>query len=90
MTDGDIEKIETDGGLLGVFPGEQYPEISFTLHHGETLILHSDGFETAFPGTSETDHDRKMPSEQYIEHFETLAEVVESEDVTQARKRLEA
>ncbi len=73
MTDGDIEKIETDGGLLGVFPGERYPEISFTLHHGETLILHSDGFETAFPEPGADQYGRRLPTTHYIRHFTDLA-----------------
>lgn len=76
MTSGDIEKIETDGGLLGVFPGEQYPEISFTLNHGETLILHSDGFETAFPEPGADHYGRRLPTAHYVRHFTDLAATV--------------
>jgi phosphoserine phosphatase RsbU/P len=43
-----MSRVETDGPLLGVFPGEQYTDVSFTMSPGETLLLYSDGFETAF------------------------------------------
>lgn len=41
--------VSTEGPLLGVFEGEDFPETTFTLGAGETLLLYSDGFETAFP-----------------------------------------
>lgn len=43
-----MTKVNTDGPLLGVFPGEKYDEAVFTLAADETLLLYSDGFETAF------------------------------------------
>ncbi len=43
-----MTKVNTDGPLLGVFPGEKYDEAVFTLADDETLLLYSDGFETAF------------------------------------------
>jgi sigma-B regulation protein RsbU (phosphoserine phosphatase) len=46
--------INPDGPLLGVFANEVYAETSFTLGPEESLLLYSDGFETAFP-ESETD-----------------------------------
>ncbi|MFN0131192.1 MAG: PP2C family protein-serine/threonine phosphatase [Phycisphaerales bacterium] len=49
-----LARVETDGPLLGVFPGEKYSETSFTLDPGETLLLYSDGFETAFEPPHET------------------------------------
>lgn len=76
MRDGDIEKIETDGGLLGIFPGEQYPEVSFELRPGETLILHSDGFETAFPEPGADHYGRRLPTSHYVRHFTDLAALV--------------
>jgi sigma-B regulation protein RsbU (phosphoserine phosphatase) len=48
MRDGRVERIETDGPLLGVFPDEEYRQTTFTLRPGETLLLYSDGLETAF------------------------------------------
>src|SRR5690606_33668702 len=46
---GHVEPIETDGPLLGVFVNETFNDVQFTLEPGETLLLYSDGFETAFP-----------------------------------------
>jgi sigma-B regulation protein RsbU (phosphoserine phosphatase) len=54
-----LTRVETDGPLLGVFPGEKYTEESFTLVDGETLLLFSDGFETAFGQPEGADPTRK-------------------------------
>lgn len=54
--EGSMRTIETDGPLLGVFPDEQYREMSLTLHRGDTLVAYSDGLETAFsPPLNEAD-----------------------------------
>ncbi|MCC6660835.1 MAG: SpoIIE family protein phosphatase [Phycisphaerales bacterium] len=45
---GGVERIETDGPLLGVFPDEEFGQVTLTLRRGETLVLYSDGLETAF------------------------------------------
>ncbi|MFG0256910.1 MAG: PP2C family protein-serine/threonine phosphatase [Phycisphaerales bacterium JB043] len=85
-----VRPIETEGPLLGIFHEAEFPQVTFQMEPGELLMLYSDGFETAFPGGSENDHQRKLPTEQYIEHFGSLASVLESGDVSQARGRLEA
>ncbi|MFM9995699.1 MAG: PP2C family protein-serine/threonine phosphatase [Phycisphaerales bacterium] len=46
--DGKVETIQADGALLGVFPDEVYADATFTLGPDETLLLYSDGVETAF------------------------------------------
>jgi hypothetical protein len=40
--------IDSGGPLLGVFPDQDFPSVTFTLEDDETLLLYSDGFETAF------------------------------------------
>jgi sigma-B regulation protein RsbU (phosphoserine phosphatase) len=45
---GGVERVETDGPLLGVFPDEQFGQVTLTLERGDTLVLYSDGLETAF------------------------------------------
>jgi len=40
------------GPLLGVFQQAEFPETSLDLRAGETLLLFTDGFETAFPERS--------------------------------------
>ncbi len=44
-----VAKVEAGGPLLGVFHEAEFEEEVFTLEPGETLLLYSDGFETAFP-----------------------------------------
>jgi len=67
---GSIELVETEGGLLGVFPQAQYDEVTLTLRPGETLIAFSDGFETAFPDAAA---ERRLATKRYEEHFLELA-----------------
>lgn len=57
-----------EGPLLGVFAEVAYSQTSFFMRHGQTLLLYSDGFETAFPEPG-ADPDRAAASEAYIEHF---------------------
>jgi serine phosphatase RsbU (regulator of sigma subunit) len=70
--------IETDGPLLGVFPGVEFEETSFTLALGETLVLYSDGFETAFPDAPEASDggafSRRLPTTRYLDHFARIDE----------------
>jgi serine phosphatase RsbU (regulator of sigma subunit) len=49
LPSGEVRGVETDGCLLGVFPDATFTQSTFTLEEGETLLLYSDGFETAFP-----------------------------------------
>lgn len=72
--DGRTETIEPEGGLLGVFPDEQYEEATVQLEVGDRVLLYSDGFEVAFPseeGKSETGR-KKIATDQYAEEFEDL------------------
>jgi len=68
--------IDTDGPLLGVFPGADFDETSFTIRPEETLLIYSDGFETAFPddpAASETDFARRLPTTRYLDHFQDIS-----------------
>jgi phosphoserine phosphatase RsbU/P len=65
-----MKRVETDGPLLGVFPGEQYGEVSFDLAEGETLLLYSDGFETAFAPPGEAR--RRQGSDWYLNELASL------------------
>jgi sigma-B regulation protein RsbU (phosphoserine phosphatase) len=67
--DGTMELIESEGGLLGVFDGEEYPEVRFSLGSGDRLLLHSDGFEQAFPGDPSGDRHARLPSKRYLDEF---------------------
>jgi sigma-B regulation protein RsbU (phosphoserine phosphatase) len=63
--------VNTDGPLLGVFPGERYEDTSFTLADGETLLLYSDGFETAFAPPGREAH-RRTSSDSYVQELVAL------------------
>jgi len=75
-SDRGVEKVETEGGLLGVFPNETYQQTKFTLAPDEVLMLHSDGFETAFPDVHADAYGRRLPTMHYLRHFAGVAERV--------------
>lgn len=67
--------VESGGALLGVFEGEPYEQTSFILEQGETLLLYSDGYETAFPDAEEASKgttDGKLDTEAYLKEFAGL------------------
>jgi sigma-B regulation protein RsbU (phosphoserine phosphatase) len=49
---GTIERIDCDGGLLGVFPDEIYAETTTNLDPGDRLVLFTDGVEMGFGGNA--------------------------------------
>jgi sigma-B regulation protein RsbU (phosphoserine phosphatase) len=53
--DGTLTKIESEGGLLGVFPDERFADATFTLHPGDRLVLFTDGVEIGFGGRTPID-----------------------------------
>lgn len=66
--DGTTLTLESDGGLLGVFPDERYGTVEIDLEVGDRLLMYSDGFEQAFP-------DREAGSrvtQRYLKEFEAL------------------
>lgn len=70
-----MSRVDTDGPLLGVFPGEKYQEIEFSLHPGETLLLYSDGFETAFAPpelSAPASAHRRRAADSYIDEMSRL------------------
>jgi serine phosphatase RsbU (regulator of sigma subunit) len=44
----ELREIESEGGLLGIFPDEDFEEVSLQLSPGDRLVIHSDGVEVAF------------------------------------------
>ncbi len=68
---GSVSRVETNGSLLGVFEDGEFNEVSFTLAPDEILLMHSDGFETAFPDPVD-DRSRKAPSTRYLDYFREL------------------
>lgn len=71
--DGAAEEIDGgDGPLLGVFPGAPFTERTFTLEHGQTLVLYSDGFEVVFPDPA-SESESVAANQAYISHFGEIA-----------------
>ncbi|MEO1583548.1 MAG: SpoIIE family protein phosphatase [Planctomycetota bacterium] len=70
ISSGEVAKVEAGGPLLGVFQEAEFEEEIFELREGETLLMYSDGFETAFP---EADAVLKggapSPSAGYVDHL---------------------
>jgi phosphoserine phosphatase RsbU/P len=47
-TNGSAEELELDGALLGVFADETFPLQKVQLERGDSILMYSDGFESAF------------------------------------------
>jgi serine phosphatase RsbU (regulator of sigma subunit) len=47
--DGRVEEIRSRGAILGVFPDAGLASVRFSLHPGQTLLLHTDGITEAHP-----------------------------------------
>ena len=47
-TNGEAGELDLDGALLGVFPNEQFPLQTVQLAPGDSVLMYSDGFESAF------------------------------------------
>ena len=88
--DGSQQRLEPDGGLLGVFPEEQFEEVTVQLHEHDRLLIFSDGFETAFPEPNASNNGHagkpgKLVSERYLDEFSLLSRG----DVREALRQLE-
>ncbi len=57
-TNGTAEEIEADGALLGVFADEKYPMQTVQLAPGDSILMYSDGFESAFTDPAGLINDR--------------------------------
>ncbi len=88
--DGDrrMQEISSTGGLLGIFEEETYEEHRVTLAPGEALVLHSDGFEQAFPHDLASHRQRRLPNERYREVIESLAAQDEPADMIRGVRNL--
>jgi serine phosphatase RsbU (regulator of sigma subunit) len=63
-----IRPLETRGGLLGIFPRERFEQRTEILAEDDRLLLHSDGFEPAFPA----DPLAGDPATGYLQAFSEL------------------
>ena len=71
--DGSAAAVEGgEGPLLGVFPEAEFVQTTFAIVPGQSLLLFSDGFETAFPEPGASP-DKAAASLAYVEHFAQAA-----------------
>lgn len=80
--------LETTGPLLGIFDDAQFDQITRRVLPGETLLVYSDGFETAFPRPGAESSPKNLPSNVYVGHLSALAGV-EGEQLADSLARLE-
>lgn len=74
---GETKTLEPEGGLLGVFPNQQFEQVHTQLDRGDRLLLYSDGFEWAFPAPCNSpartgDKGQRRASMRYTEEFDNL------------------
>jgi phosphoserine phosphatase RsbU/P len=69
---GSTTAIETNGGLLGVFAEEQYDQVEIELECDDRLLFYTDGFEQAFPASTNDSLRRHTPTVQYRLEFDLL------------------
>ncbi|HEX8524051.1 MAG TPA: PP2C family protein-serine/threonine phosphatase [Tepidisphaeraceae bacterium] len=60
---GEMDAIEADGSLLGIFPDEKFSETTVQLSPGDRVFLFTDGVEVAFCG------DRSLDTQQWREEI---------------------
>lgn len=74
MFEGEMTPIDTGGPLLGVFESEAFESETFTMRDGETLLLYSDGFETAFPGedAGDVNAQKRLQLSAYLDELRRL------------------
>ena len=66
----EVQTLEPEGGLLGVFPDEVFEETTVQLRPGDRLLIYSDGFECAFPDDEVgSNGKRRVANENYAQEF---------------------
>ncbi len=68
-----VSPVPTDGAILGVFPDEVYPDVTVALGPDDTLLIYSDGLETAFAAPLADHHQRRRSADH--RHVEELRSV---------------
>ncbi|MCC6429095.1 MAG: SpoIIE family protein phosphatase [Phycisphaerales bacterium] len=78
VTADSAREVEASGPLLGVFDDAEFDDASFTIEPGQTLVLYTDGVETAFPSTAGF----IKPSKTYRQIFSRLGDDVGARGMT--------
>ncbi len=75
---GDVEHLESDGPLLGVFPDVEFGQETITMRPGDVFIMYSDGFEVAFPNKDAIGDERKRPTLTYLKELADAGSGIET------------
>jgi len=67
--DGSFEQLSVEGPLLGVFENERYEQVTLPLNEGDTLLIYTDGFETAFPDADEAAWRPRQGTQTYLDRL---------------------
>lgn len=84
--DGVVTELRTVGGLMGLFPSEEFPTGSVQLKPGEKVILYTDGLEIAYA----PDRKKGRRWTYHREVFDELAPLPANELVSRISARLDA
>ncbi|MDG2031905.1 MAG: SpoIIE family protein phosphatase [Phycisphaerales bacterium] len=71
------------GGLLGIFPEAEYSVMTESIRPGESFLVHSDGFEQAFPLPTAGPSELTRPTNAYLNVFKSLGEANDPEEMMQ-------
>ena len=83
--DGAVTELKTTGGLLGLFPGEQFATGTVQLKPGEKIILFTDGLEVVYA----SDEDPESKRTHYRRVFNELASCSAQEMTTRITSLLD-
>jgi len=67
--EGEVQPLEAEGSLLGIFPNEKFAEHTMQLETGDRVFLFTDGVEVAFGG------DRTLDTNQWREEIRNRREL---------------
>lgn len=70
---GETEWLAPEGGLLGIFPEEEFEQITVQLQPGDRIVIYSDGFEVAYPKVVQDKGKKtRIANDDYKDEFEKL------------------
>jgi sigma-B regulation protein RsbU (phosphoserine phosphatase) len=75
--DGQTRLMDCDGGLLGIFENETFPEYTLQMSPGERVFIFSDGVEVAFCEGDQVDTNRwlrELEQHKHLSSEQLLAE----------------
>lgn len=70
-----VRKLETQGPLLGVFEEADFDHVTAMLDPGSTLVLYTDGLESAFPSRDKPAREYKRPTSSYLTYLSRMAQM---------------